>query len=131
MPTAGTLFYSVRVFLPEASNECYPGKLDFVSFPSYARVDTGVVSGDEVSVHYDPMIAKVIFVFLEILSLVPSSIVQFYLSLFLCDFTFLGNLGVFVLRLWYGQKTVQQLQLNWMPLWLTLALVACPQTFSL
>ncbi|EYC16108.1 hypothetical protein Y032_0034g2801 [Ancylostoma ceylanicum] len=41
-------------FMPTA------GKLDFVSFPSDARVDTGVVSGDEVSVHYDPMIAKVV-----------------------------------------------------------------------
>ncbi|PIO71526.1 Carbamoyl-phosphate synthase L chain, ATP binding domain protein [Teladorsagia circumcincta] len=39
-------------FMPTA------GKLDYVSFPSDARVDTGVVSGDEVSVHYDPMIAK-------------------------------------------------------------------------
>ncbi|WKY04457.1 hypothetical protein Q1695_005451 [Nippostrongylus brasiliensis] len=41
-------------FMPTA------GKLDYVSFPSDARVDTGVVSGDEVSVHYDPMIAKVV-----------------------------------------------------------------------
>ncbi|KHJ90837.1 Carbamoyl-phosphate synthase L chain, ATP binding domain protein [Oesophagostomum dentatum] len=40
-------------FMPTA------GKLDYVSFPSDARIDTGVVSGDEVSVHYDPMIAKV------------------------------------------------------------------------
>ncbi|CAJ0574499.1 unnamed protein product, partial [Mesorhabditis spiculigera] len=41
-------------FMPTA------GKLDYVEFPEDARVDTGVVSGDEVSVHYDPMIAKVI-----------------------------------------------------------------------
>ncbi|KIH55761.1 putative methylcrotonoyl-CoA carboxylase, alpha subunit, partial [Ancylostoma duodenale] len=41
-------------FMPTA------GKLDYVSFPADARVDTGVVSGDEVSVHYDPMIAKVV-----------------------------------------------------------------------
>ncbi|KAK6057987.1 putative methylcrotonoyl-CoA carboxylase, alpha subunit [Cooperia oncophora] len=41
-------------FMPTA------GKLDYVSFPSDARIDTGVVSGDEVSVHYDPMIAKVV-----------------------------------------------------------------------
>uniref|UniRef100_A0A1I7XS88 Methylcrotonoyl-CoA carboxylase subunit alpha, mitochondrial n=1 Tax=Heterorhabditis bacteriophora TaxID=37862 RepID=A0A1I7XS88_HETBA len=42
-------------FMPTA------GKLDFVSFPTdSSRIDTGVCSGDEVSVHYDPMIAKVI-----------------------------------------------------------------------
>ncbi|KAK6747922.1 hypothetical protein RB195_000870 [Necator americanus] len=41
-------------FMPTA------GRLEYVSFPSDARVDTGVVSGDEVSVHYDPMIAKVV-----------------------------------------------------------------------
>ncbi|CAJ0932947.1 unnamed protein product, partial [Mesorhabditis belari] len=41
-------------FMPTA------GKLDYVEFPTDARVDTGVVTGDEVSVHYDPMIAKVI-----------------------------------------------------------------------
>ncbi|VDM61927.1 unnamed protein product [Angiostrongylus costaricensis] len=41
-------------FMPTA------GRLDYVSFPTNARVDTGVVSGDEVSVHYDPLIAKVV-----------------------------------------------------------------------
>ncbi|GMS96955.1 hypothetical protein PENTCL1PPCAC_19130, partial [Pristionchus entomophagus] len=42
-------------FMPSA------GKMEYASFPtSIARVDTGVESGDEVSVHYDPMIAKVI-----------------------------------------------------------------------
>ncbi|KAE9421048.1 hypothetical protein Angca_008780, partial [Angiostrongylus cantonensis] len=41
-------------FMPTA------GRLDYVSFPTNARIDTGVVSGDEVSVHYDPMIAKVV-----------------------------------------------------------------------
>lgn len=34
--------------------------MEYASFPTdIARVDTGVESGDEVSVHYDPMIAKV------------------------------------------------------------------------
>ncbi|VDK52215.1 unnamed protein product [Anisakis simplex] len=37
-----------------------PGHLKHLSFPNIARIDTGVVEGDEVSVHYDPMIAKVI-----------------------------------------------------------------------
>uniref|UniRef100_A0A1I7YY42 Methylcrotonoyl-CoA carboxylase subunit alpha, mitochondrial n=1 Tax=Steinernema glaseri TaxID=37863 RepID=A0A1I7YY42_9BILA len=36
------------------------GDLEYLSFPKDARVDTGVEQGDEVSVHYDPMIAKVI-----------------------------------------------------------------------
>lgn len=40
-------------FMPTA------GRLDYVDFPEDARIDTGVVSGDEVSIHYDPMIAKV------------------------------------------------------------------------
>uniref|UniRef100_A0A8R1DXQ1 Methylcrotonoyl-CoA carboxylase subunit alpha, mitochondrial n=1 Tax=Caenorhabditis japonica TaxID=281687 RepID=A0A8R1DXQ1_CAEJA len=41
-------------FMPTA------GKLTYVDFPEDARIDTGVVSGDEVSIHYDPMIAKVV-----------------------------------------------------------------------
>ncbi|PAV89959.1 hypothetical protein WR25_10540 isoform C [Diploscapter pachys] len=41
-------------FMPTA------GKLNAVRFPKDARVETAVVSGDEVSVHYDPMIAKII-----------------------------------------------------------------------
>ncbi|MFQ3596182.1 MAG: biotin carboxylase N-terminal domain-containing protein, partial [Sphingomonadaceae bacterium] len=36
------------------------GTLARLSFPGNARVDTGVRSGDCVTVHYDPMIAKVI-----------------------------------------------------------------------
>lgn len=40
-------------FMPTA------GRLNYVDFPEDARIDTGVVSGDEVSIHYDPMIAKV------------------------------------------------------------------------
>jgi acetyl/propionyl-CoA carboxylase alpha subunit len=34
--------------------------LPHVAFPSGVRVDSGVVSGSEVTVHYDPMIAKII-----------------------------------------------------------------------
>ncbi|CAI2349975.1 unnamed protein product [Caenorhabditis sp. 36 PRJEB53466] len=41
-------------FMPTA------GRLTYVDFPEDARIDTGVVSGDEVSIHYDPMIAKVV-----------------------------------------------------------------------
>ena len=43
-------------FLPDS------GTLDTLDFPqqSWARVDTGVEAGDSVSVHYDPMIAKLV-----------------------------------------------------------------------
>jgi len=43
-----------RGFLPST------GRLARVAFPAGVRVDSGVVSGDAVSVHYDPMLAKVI-----------------------------------------------------------------------
>ncbi len=43
-----------RRFLPST------GKLHIVDFADGVRVDTGVAEGAEVSVHYDPMIAKVI-----------------------------------------------------------------------
>ncbi|MEM9533141.1 MAG: biotin carboxylase N-terminal domain-containing protein [Pseudomonadota bacterium] len=41
-------------FLPDA------GTLTRVHFPAGVRADTGVESGDQVTVHYDPMIAKLI-----------------------------------------------------------------------
>jgi len=41
-----------RDFLPA------PGPLLHVAFPDGARIDTGVRSGDRISAHYDPMIAK-------------------------------------------------------------------------
>ena len=46
-----------RGFLPQT------GKLEVLKFPEhdgFVRVDTGVVEGDEVSPHYDPMIAKLV-----------------------------------------------------------------------
>jgi len=43
-----------KKFLPST------GRLPHVRFPDDVRVDTGVVSGGEVTMHYDPMIAKVI-----------------------------------------------------------------------
>ncbi len=43
-----------RKFLPST------GKLVRVKFPDNVRVDIGVVDGDVVSMHYDPMLAKVI-----------------------------------------------------------------------
>jgi 3-methylcrotonyl-CoA carboxylase alpha subunit len=43
-----------KKFLPST------GRLSHVRFPALARVDTGVRTGSEVTMHYDPMIAKVI-----------------------------------------------------------------------
>jgi len=43
-----------RGFLPAV------GTLDRMAFPGYVRVDSGVRAGDEITPHYDPMIAKVI-----------------------------------------------------------------------
>jgi 3-methylcrotonyl-CoA carboxylase alpha subunit len=43
-----------KKFLPST------GRLPHVRFPAGVRVDTGVESGGEVTMHYDPMIAKVI-----------------------------------------------------------------------
>jgi 3-methylcrotonyl-CoA carboxylase alpha subunit len=51
-----------RVYAEDAANDFLPaiGPVLLAKFPSApgARVDTGVESGDEVSIHYDPMIAK-------------------------------------------------------------------------
>jgi 3-methylcrotonyl-CoA carboxylase alpha subunit len=43
-----------RRFLPST------GRLLRVAFPDDVRVDSGVVTGDDVSVHYDPMLAKLV-----------------------------------------------------------------------
>ena len=44
----------VRDFLPQT------GTLHHLRFPDDARVDSGIREGDAVSIHYDPMIAKII-----------------------------------------------------------------------
>ena len=41
-------------FLPSS------GRINWLQFPANARADSGVDEGDEVTVHYDPMIAKLI-----------------------------------------------------------------------
>ncbi|MEZ5559298.1 MAG: biotin carboxylase N-terminal domain-containing protein [Pseudomonadales bacterium] len=43
-----------RRFLPST------GTLVYVSFPDDVRVDSGVATGDQVTMHYDPMLAKII-----------------------------------------------------------------------
>jgi 3-methylcrotonyl-CoA carboxylase alpha subunit len=55
----------VRIYAEDPGNEFLPqtGKLHFLETPAeseHVRIDTGVIEGDEVSVFYDPMIAKLI-----------------------------------------------------------------------
>lgn len=51
-----------RIYAEDPKNNFMPaaGFLRKLRAPSDARVDTGVQEGDEVSVHYDPMIAKLV-----------------------------------------------------------------------
>ncbi|MBY5972214.1 ATP-grasp domain-containing protein [Ferrimonas balearica] len=51
-----------RLYAEDAAAGFLPatGRLDRLAFPAGLRVDTGVREGDEISPHYDPMIAKVI-----------------------------------------------------------------------
>ena len=54
-----------RLYAEDPANEFLPatGRLDHLVFPPedrHVRVDTGVVAGDEITIHYDPMIAKLI-----------------------------------------------------------------------
>jgi len=55
----------VRIYAEDPQRDFLPvtGRLSYLEPPGegvHVRVDTGVVQGDEVSVHYDPMIAKLI-----------------------------------------------------------------------
>ncbi len=55
----------VRIYAEDPARGFLPsiGKLTYLKFPAedaHVRVDTGVEQGDEVSMHYDPMIAKLI-----------------------------------------------------------------------
>lgn len=57
--------FEARIYAEDTNNDFLPatGKLSFLQPPlesRYVRVDTGVRQGDEVSVFYDPMIAKLI-----------------------------------------------------------------------
>jgi len=54
-----------RIYAEDPNNDFLPatGKLHYLKTPAtnqHVRVDTGVLEGDEVSIHYDPMIAKLI-----------------------------------------------------------------------
>ncbi|WP_317928891.1 acetyl/propionyl/methylcrotonyl-CoA carboxylase subunit alpha [Halioxenophilus sp. WMMB6] len=57
--------FEARIYAEDPNNDFLPvtGTLSFLQPPeenSHVRVDTGVLQGDEVSVFYDPMIAKLI-----------------------------------------------------------------------
>jgi 3-methylcrotonyl-CoA carboxylase alpha subunit len=57
--------FEARVYAEDPDNDFLPatGSLNLLQPPvesEFVRVDTGVVQGDEVSVYYDPMIAKLI-----------------------------------------------------------------------
>ncbi|WP_371188942.1 acetyl-CoA carboxylase biotin carboxylase subunit [Thalassotalea maritima] len=57
--------FEARIYAEDANNDFLPatGQLSFLQTPDeskYVRVDTGVRQGDDVSVFYDPMIAKLI-----------------------------------------------------------------------
>lgn len=54
-----------RIYAEDPNNDFLPatGTLHYLKTPmtnQHVRVDTGVLEGDEVSIHYDPMIAKLI-----------------------------------------------------------------------
>lgn len=54
--------FEARIYAEDPKNDFMPaaGVLKRLRAPSDARVDTGVQEGDAVSVHYDPMIAKLV-----------------------------------------------------------------------
>ena len=57
--------FEARIYAEDPDNDFLPasGALGYLQPPresSHVRVDTGVLQGDEVSVHYDPMIAKLV-----------------------------------------------------------------------
>ncbi len=57
--------FEARIYAEDANNDFLPatGTLEFLQTPTeseHVRIDTGVRQGDEVSVFYDPMIAKLI-----------------------------------------------------------------------
>ncbi len=57
--------FEARVYAEDPDNDFLPvtGTLEFLRAPeesTHVRVDTGVCQGDEISVYYDPMIAKLV-----------------------------------------------------------------------
>ena len=57
--------FEARIYAEDPNNSFMPGAgpLDYLATPEAAedvRIETGVREGDQVSVHYDPMIAKLV-----------------------------------------------------------------------
>jgi 3-methylcrotonyl-CoA carboxylase alpha subunit len=57
--------FEARIYAEDPARDFLPttGRISHFRFPAlseHVRVDTGVRSGDEISIHYDPMIAKLI-----------------------------------------------------------------------
>lgn len=54
--------FKARIYAEDSRSNFMPtaGFLEYLKFPSNARVDSGIREGDEVTVFYDPMIAKII-----------------------------------------------------------------------
>ncbi|GAB3383451.1 acetyl/propionyl/methylcrotonyl-CoA carboxylase subunit alpha [Spongiibacter taiwanensis] len=57
--------FEARIYAEDTDNQFLPqtGTLNYLSVPeenAHVRIDTGVRAGDTISVHYDPMIAKLI-----------------------------------------------------------------------
>jgi 3-methylcrotonyl-CoA carboxylase alpha subunit len=52
----------VRLYAEDPARDFLPqtGTLHHLRFPEEARIDSGIRAGDAVSIHYDPMIAKII-----------------------------------------------------------------------
>ena len=64
IPRAGHAF-ELRLYAEDPQNDFLPstGKIRHLNFPQqdrHTRIDSGIRSGDEISVYYDPMIAKII-----------------------------------------------------------------------
>ncbi len=61
IPLQGHAF-EARLYAEDVPKGFLPatGRLDHLVFPDGVRADTGVRAGDEISPHYDPMIAKII-----------------------------------------------------------------------
>ncbi len=54
--------FEVRLYAEDPAKDFLPqiGRITHFSKPHFGRIDTGVEAGDSVSIHYDPMIAKLI-----------------------------------------------------------------------
>lgn len=54
--------FEVRLYAEDPAHEFLPqvGKIKRFVMPEGVRIDTGVEEGDSVSIHYDPMVAKII-----------------------------------------------------------------------